>query len=622
MLTCLRIRDLAIIDNLELSFGPGLNVVTGETGAGKSILVDALELLLGGRGKPELVRTGAAQAEVEAMFELGDDATLRAKLQELELEAEGELVIRRVLQANGRTRAFLNGRMASTQQLGDLVRGLADISSQHEHHMLANASTHLVYLDAFARLNGPKARVGELYQALRKAHEALQAFEAQVKDRLQREDLLRYQIREIEAVSPSADEEAQLSESRDRLKHADTLARLSASAADALYERDESVSEVLSQVSASLAEAASLDPSLHEVVAQLETARTQLEEAARELGRYTRSVQADPERLSELDERLHALGKLRRKYGGSLTTVVEHLARARSELGSLEDCEGTRERLAAEQDRALRESAGCARELSVLRKAAADKLAHAIGSELVSLGMGGARIQVDVSPWEGKESDLHVDGARLTASGIDRVEFLIAPNKGEIARPLSKIASGGELSRAMLAIKRILAGVGPAGMYIFDEVDTGVGGAVAEVIGRKIQDVAQHRQVLCITHLPQIAVFADSHFKVEKTLSEGRTVSVVHRLGKREQEVEIARMLGGVKITAKTRAVAAEMLVEARGTAREQEKEARGTAREQEKEARAPAREQEKEARAPAREQEKEARAPARARRDARVSAA
>jgi DNA repair protein RecN (Recombination protein N) len=567
MLTCLRIRDLAIIEQLELCFGPGLNVVTGETGAGKSIVVDALELLLGGRGKAELVRTGAAQAEVEALFEVGDDPELRARLTALELEAEGELVIRRVLLANGRTRAFINGRMASTQQLTELVRGLADISSQHEHHMLANPSHHLVYLDAFAKLERPKAEFSALYQALRKAYEAREAFEAQVKDRMQREDLLRYQIREIEEVAPRAEEEAELTETRDRLKHADTLARVSGAAADALYERDESVSEVLSQVAVSLGEAAGLDARLGELVVQLETARTQLEEAARELGRYTRSIQADPERLAELDERLHALARLRRKYGGTLGAVIEHLEKARAELSTLEDCEGTRQRLTAELEGTLVAAGACARGLSARRKQAADKLAQAIGKELASLGMGGAKIQVDVSAWEGKDADLHVDGARLTASGIDRVEFLIAPNKGEVARPLTKIASGGELSRAMLAIKRILAGVGPSGMYVFDEVDTGVGGGVAEVIGRKIQDVAQHRQVLCITHLPQIAVFAHSHFKVEKTVVEGRTVRAVEKLGKREQELEIARMLGGLKITAKTRAVAAEMLKDARATA-------------------------------------------------------
>lgn len=567
MLTCLRIRDLAIIDNLELSFGPQLNVVTGETGAGKSILVDALELLLGGKGQPELVRGGATQAEVEALFELGAGGPLRDKLAALELEGGDELVIRRVLAASGRTRAFVNGRLVTAAQLGELVHGLADISSQHEHHTLSDPATHLAYLDAFAGLESERKRVASHYQALHAAHEALAQFETQVRERSQREDLLRYQIREIDEVAPVADEEAALGEQRDRLKHSDTLLRLSGAAADALYERDGSLCELLAGLLPGLGEAAALDQSLREVLQQLEGAHSQLEDAARELARYTRGVQSDPERLSELEERLHALGRLKRKYGGSLTAVLEHLTLAKAELGALEDCEGTRERLSHDYQRELALAASAARALSARRKQAAEKLAAAIGRELASLGMGGARIEVDVSPWEGKGSGLQVDGARLTGSGIDRVEFLIAPNKGELARPLSKIASGGELSRAMLAIKRTLGGVGPGGMYVFDEVDSGVGGAVAEVIGRKIRDVAQHRQVLCITHLPQIAVFAATHFKVEKSLVQGRTISVVRKLGKREQEEEIARMLGGLKITAKTRAVAAEMLKEARATA-------------------------------------------------------
>ncbi len=567
MLTCLRIRDLAIIDQLELSLGPGLNVVTGETGAGKSILVDALELLLGGRGRPELVRTGAAQAEVEALFEVGDDPSLREKLSALELSLEDDLVIRRVLLPNGRTRAFVNGRMASAQQLGELVRGLADISSQHEHHMLSNPSHHLLYLDAFAALTADKERMAALYRALREAHEALAAFDAQLRDSAQREDLLRFQIREIDEIAPRPGEEAQLSEQRDRLKHADTLQRVAGAAADTLYERDESVSEVLSQVAQRLSEVVALDASLGEIAAQLEAARVQLDDAARELSRYTRALESDPERLAELEERLHALAKLRRKYGGSLEQVIAHVEQARGELSALSDGEGTRQRLAESQAELLAQCSASARKLSQSRKKAAQKLASAIGRELSSLGMGDARIQVDVSTTDGKGGELSVEGARLSSSGIDRVEFLIAPNRGELARPLSKIASGGELSRAMLAIKRVLAGVGPAGMYVFDEVDTGVGGAIAEVIGRKIHDVSLHHQVLCITHLPQIAVFADTHYKVEKTLAGERTVSVVQKLGKRQQEAEIARMLGGLKITEKTRAVALEMLKEARASA-------------------------------------------------------
>lgn len=569
MLTCLRVRDLAIIEQLEIELGPGLNVLTGETGAGKSILVDALELVLGGKGKAELVRSGAAQAEVEALFDLDQDPALRAKLSALEVECEGEVVIRRVLLPNGRTRAFVNGRMATAQQLSELSRGLADISSQHEHHTLTNASTHLGYLDAFARLGPQRERAARAYASLREAHAALGAFEQRVQDRAQHEDLLRFQVREIEEVSPRVGEEAELTEQRDRLKHAGALMQLSGDAADALYERDGAVTEVLSQASAHVAEAAALDGTLRELAQQLESARAQLEDVARDLSRYTRSVQVDPDALTELEERLHALQKLKRKYGGSLESVLLHLANSQRELTELDDHEGTHQQLRAAYETKLEETRVIARVLSKERKQAADKLATAISDELRSLGMGGARILVDVSPMEGKPGELEVDGARLSAQGIDRAEFLIAPNRGELARPLSKVASGGELSRAMLAIKRVLAGLGPAGMYVFDEVDSGVGGAVAEVIGRKIHEVSEHRQVLCITHLAQIAVFAQTHLKVQKTSVNERTVSTVTRLNQDEQEEEIARMLGGLKITAKTRAAAAEMLREAQGEAPE-----------------------------------------------------
>jgi len=564
MLTCLRIRDLAIIDSLDVELGPGLNVVTGETGAGKSIMVDALELVLGAKGKAELVRTGAAQAEVEALFDIEEDPELKARMAELGVEVESEVIIRRVLFANGRTRAFVNGRLASAQQLAALVRGLADISSQHEHHTLSNPNTHLGYLDAFAKLGAQREATSRGYAVVKQAHDALRAFEARLGDRAQREDLLRYQIREIEEVSPHAGEEVELGEQRDRLKHADTLMRLSGDAAETLYERDGSVSEALAQVAMHVLEAAQLDNSLIELARQLESARTQLEEAARELGRYTRSIHADPEALTGVEERLHSLHRLKRKYGGTLDAVVDHLAKSRHELSALTDHEGTSEAMQADYQRALEAAAKCARALSAERKRAAGKLAGAISKELVSLGMGGARIEVDISPLEGRNGEIEVDGARLSALGLDRAEFLIAPNKGEVARPLMRIASGGELSRAMLAIKRVLAGLGPAGMYVFDEVDSGVGGAVAEVIGRKIRDVAGYRQVLCITHLPQIAVFADHHYKVEKSVVGERTQSNVRKLTRKEQEEEIARMLGGLRITAKTRAAAAEMLKDAR----------------------------------------------------------
>ncbi len=300
------------------------------------------------------------------------------------------------------------------------------------------------------------------------------------------------------------------------------------------------------------------------LVAQLEDARTQLEDAARELGSYARAVTLDPDRLAEVEDRLDTLRRAMRKYGGSVGAVLEHRRRAAEELDDLDRHEERAEELRRRYDAALDRAREVATRLSERRRKAAKRLGRAISDELASLGMGDAKVCVEVAPIEGREGELEVDGARLTPTGIDRAELLIAPNRGEEARPLRKIASGGELSRSMLAIKRVLAGLRPAGLYVFDEVDAGVGGAVAEVIGRKLRAVARHHQVLCITHLPQIAVFADAHFQVTKDVVNGRTKSAIRRLGDDERLEEIARMLGGLKITQRTRAAAAEMLREAR----------------------------------------------------------
>jgi len=566
MLTCLRVSSFAIIESLEVELEPGLNVVTGETGAGKSILVDALELVLGARGRPEVVRTGAEQAEVEALFDVSDAPAVRAQVAEAGLgETAGEeLLVRRVVQAGGRTRAYVNGRLATAAQLADIAGELADISSQHEHHMLVDPSTHAGYLDAFAELGELRAACATQYEALSHATLALEAARAEAAGRGEREDLLRFQIAEIDEMGLAAGEEAPLREERERLRHAHRLASVAGAAEDALYARDASVSEELARIAAEVTDAARLDRSLEEVATQLDAARAQVEEAARELGRYARGVTADPDRLAEIDERLDRLGRLKRKYGGSVEAVLEHRARAGAELERLEHHEERIAALEREHAQAYERAARAARELSTKRKAAATKLATAMSKELGSLGMGGAKIVVDVAQIEGGRGDLVVDGARLTPSGIDRVEFLIAPNKGEEARPLRKIASGGELSRAMLAVKRVLAAHGPGGLYVFDEVDAGVGGAVAEVIGRKLRDVARHHQVVCITHLPQIAVFADAHYRVRKDVTGGRTRSAIDKLGAADRLEEIARMLGGLKVSPKTRAAAAEMLKDAR----------------------------------------------------------
>jgi DNA repair protein RecN (Recombination protein N) len=567
MLSCLRIRDLAIIDELELELGPGLNVLTGETGAGKSILVSALELVLGGKSRGELVRTGAKAAEVEALFDVSGDAAVRQQLQALDIASEDELVVRRVLSSCGRSRAFVNGQLATQQVLARLTRGLTDISSQHEHHTLTDAGTHLGFLDAFAGVSPLRQRVGRAYHALKQAEEQLADFEQRIRERETRLDLLSSQVDEIESAALRPGEDVELEQTCTRLRSVDTLLRLTGKAADQLYEQDDSVLSGLASVSRRVSEAASLDASLTGIATQLEALRTQLDDTARQLGRQLATLRPEPEALQRVEERLYLLSKLKRRYGGSIESVRSYLASCRAELDELGEQVTTRELLEGEQARSLSAAASQARELSVERRNAALRLAAAISAELDSLGMGGARIQVELSRLEGGPTEIAVDGARLSADGLERVEFLLAPNRGEEARPLSRIASGGELSRAMLAVKCVLADLGPAGMYVFDEVDSGVGGGMAEIIGRKIRSVAQHRQVLCITHLPQIAVFADHHFKVEKVVRGERTLSTVRRLSRKEQQEEIARMLGGLKITAKTRAAARELLVQARHVA-------------------------------------------------------
>ncbi|MGD8862818.1 MAG: DNA repair protein RecN [Myxococcales bacterium] len=563
MLTYLRVRNFAIIDELEVELEAGMNVVTGETGAGKSILMSALSLVLGARARPEVVRTGAERAEVEALFDIADDPEALARVEEagasLE-DADGELVLRRVIQRSGRSRAYVNGKLASAAQLGELARGLCDISSQHEHHTLVDPHSHLLFLDAFAELQPLRDEVRKSYDALSRARAALADQSRDVQGRVEREDLLRFQIQEIDALDVQEGEEETLTAERDRQRHAERLAAITGGAEDALYASDGALCDRLGRIGAELEQAAALDATLAPLCEQLGSAQAQLEDVARELGSYARDVSLDSERLAELDERLDAIKNLERKYGRGTAAILEHRTRAAEELEGLDRSDERLAELQAEAERAEKDAGAAARKLSAARKKAARKLAKAVSAELSSLSMGDAEITVEVAQPEGGQEGLTVDGARLSPTGIDRVEFLIATNRGEKPQPLRRIASGGELSRAMLAVKRVLAGLGPGGLYVFDEVDSGVGGAVAEIIGRKIKEVAAHHQVICITHLPQIAVFADAHYYVEKDVAAGRTRSEIRRLDDGQQREEIARMLGGVKVTDKTRAAAKEML--------------------------------------------------------------
>jgi DNA repair protein RecN (Recombination protein N) len=473
-----------------------------------------------------------------------------------------------VVQAEGRSRAYINGRLCTAAQLSDVAADLCDIASQHESVTLTDPATHIEYLDAFGRLESEGARVAEQVDALAQVVRELEAASAQERGRAEREDFLRWQVREIDELDPRAGEETELEHERARLRHAEKLQAATRRAAERLYEGEGAICDELARLGAELDQAAAIDGSLAALARTVESSRAELADAARALARYAEAVEASPERLAEVEERSFRLQKLLRKHGPTTADLLAHRAALAKELGSLASASDRVAGLEAERAKRLAGVAAEARALSRKRRDAAEKLADAIGRELAQLGMGRARVVVEVTPTAGSTRDgavlggegLLIDGARLTRAGIDRVEFLIAPNRGEEPRPLRKIASGGELSRALLALKRVLADQGPAGTYVFDEVDAGVGGAVAEVIGRSIADIARHRQVVCITHLPQIAALADAHFVVDKNEVRGRTHTNVRRLSRGERVDEIARMIGGIKVGEAARRAAAELL--------------------------------------------------------------
>ncbi len=560
MLTCLRVRSFAIIEALEVELDAGLNIVTGETGAGKSILVNALQLVLGSRGRPEVVRTDAESAEVEALFDLSEEPGALAAVRELGIETDGELLVRRVVTAAGRTRAYINGRLATLAQLKEVTKGLADISSQHEHHSLADARHHLTYLDAFGKHEGLLEEVADAYERLVQAAATLEEVVTEERGRVDREDLLRFQVQEIDSLREVIESEDKFVVERERLRHVERLGSAAGDAEAQLYAEDDSICGALSRIASSVEHASTIDPDLEPMAGQIRESLVQLEDAASELGRYARDLSYDPARLAALDEQLDRLGRIKKKYGAEGDAILAHRDRAADELESLERYEERLDTCQRNVDEALETAKTMAHELRNQRRDAAAKLSAAITEELSSLGMGEAKVTVELASLEGGPRELQVDGARLSATGIDRAELLIAPNRGEDAKPLRKIASGGELSRAMLAIKRVLADLGPASLYVFDEVDAGVGGAVAEVIGQKIHEVAKHSQVLCITHLPQISAYADAHYRVQKEVVGERTKSDITLLSDTERLEEIARMLGGVTVTEQARAAAEALL--------------------------------------------------------------
>jgi DNA repair protein RecN (Recombination protein N) len=541
MLNLLRVSGFALIDEVEVPLGPGLTVITGETGAGKSILVEALGLLRGSRASAEMIRAGCDEARVEAVFELPAGWEVRERLLAEGRAVEDGLVVRRAVARSGRGRIHLGGSLASAADLAASVGKLVDITSQHDQHLLTDADSQLAILDAFAGNSVALVEVREAYQALSDARAELASFDADARARAEREDLLRFQLSELEQAEIQPGEDDVLRAERERTKGAEKFLAACSRGEEVLYSSDDAVSGRIAGVAREIAALAQLDPALLPVVETLRSAQAQVEDSAGELGRYASSIRFDPERLTEIEERLFLIGRLIRKHGGSVAAAIERreaISRELAALGSFE--EGLAARKAAVEVAMKRMTALC-EQISEQRRKAARVLGRRMDETLRDLGLAGARVPIAVE-------DRDEPGPR----GKDRVRFLFAPNRGEEPRPLDRIASGGELSRVMLAVKQALAKEDEALTYVFDEVDSGVGGGTAEVIGRMLKSTAAHRQVLVVTHLPQIAAFADHHISVTKETSKGRTT------------IHVAVLTGGSSPSPEAAAHADEMLRRAR----------------------------------------------------------
>lgn len=570
MLQELYIRNFALIEEIRLALGPGLNVLTGETGAGKSILIDALGLALGGRASSEMIRQGCDKAIVEALFVIRKEERLAGMLQELGIEWEDqELVVVREVHSSGKTVCRVNGRIVTVQILRQIGACLVDLAGQHEHQSLLRTEEHLAMLDQFGgkELQLLRQRTAAAFERYRAARKALEQAAIGEQERAQRMDMLRFQLEEIQTLGLQPGDEERLEEERRKLSNAEKLAGTTAGAYSSLYlggTRQASVVEILHKLVADLENLLRYDSGLQAVVELVRSSAYQLEEAAHELREYRDSIEFNPDKLQALEDRVAVLNRLRRKYGQSVEEILAYAERIGRELDDLEHHEENLERLQKDADQLERELAELAAQLSAKRKVAAARLAKLITAELASLMMPRTQFQIDFQR-DPDEKGIWVDGQkiRVNETGIDRIEFLFSPNAGEPLRPLAKIASGGELSRTLLAFKTILSG-GGLDTLVFDEIDTGISGRAAQAVAEKMFRVAASHQVICVTHLPQVACMADRHYVIAKKQRAGRSHTVVSELDDAERVEELARMLSGAELTETTRKHAEEMLLQAR----------------------------------------------------------
>ncbi|MBN1957980.1 MAG: DNA repair protein RecN [Desulfuromonadales bacterium] len=534
MLSDLIVKNFAIIENLHARFSSGFNVLTGETGAGKSIIIDAVNLLLGGRVRGEVIRTGEQEASVEAIFDLGSDSPFLDTLVAAGLDDGSEFVVRRILARNGKNRVFVNGSPVSLTQLRELTAGLVNIYGQHEHQSLQRIETHLSLLDHFAGLQPELQAYQLVYKNYLRLQKKLEHLDLAERDRRQRLDMLAYQQKELQGARLQEGEDNDLEHERSLLLHAEKLAAGTSGGYAELYSGDAAACEAIAAVAGRLEALQQVDPNLGPLAERLREYQYGLEDVAEELRTYSEALDFEADRQQQVEERLALLASLKRKYAPSVSGLLEYLAGITQELEELKDIDGLRAELSREltaQQQALTETG---RSLSRRREKAAAELSATVERELAELAMPQARFSMKFVSLE-----------EPAEQGLETGEFYLAANPGEAAQPLAKIASGGELSRIMLALKRSVPEGDGVRTLIFDEVDAGIGGEAATAVGEKISRLGTTHQVLCVTHLPQVAAFSNHHYRVAKQEQAGRTSTTLTRLGAEDKVFEIARMLGG-----------------------------------------------------------------------------
>ena len=564
MLKELRIKNYAIIDELSIDFKAGLNILTGETGAGKSIIIESLGLILGERASDESIRSGEDSAAVEAVYDISKIKNIKEKLSESGIETENnELIIRRQISRSGKNRSYINNSAVNLSLLKDIGDMLVDIHGQHEHQTLLHPENHSIVLDLFGNILPLREKCRENYSNLQNLQREVNELINKERERVQKIDLLNFQKEEIDKAELNTDEDEELKREKNLIQNAERLHRYATESYDILYSSEGSVTEKLNTVITAIGELSRIDSSTEKILNDGREVLFQIEDLASRIRDYSDKIEFNPNRLSEIDDRLAEITALKRKYGANIEDILNYRKKIDEDLEILSKSQERMDRLTTEIEKLKKEMEDTLMKLAREREKASDRFESMIEKELKELKMEKVRFKVNFSYEDDDSSFIKYKekSVKLFPEGIGKIEFFFSPNIGEDLKPLSKIASGGELSRVMLSIKNILTNKDSIPVLIFDEVDAGIGGGVAEVVGEKLKKVSKGRQVFCITHLPQIASRADTHFQIAKKTSNGRTITSIKELKGEERVEEIARMAGGKIITDTVRRHAEEMIM-------------------------------------------------------------